>query len=154
MQRKQVYLLLTQTGLVLRKVQKGASRIHHVMSLYHPCSFTPSDTLSIGLHGMVLCNQVPTDLTSQGQKPGSSPRSHGSSSVYARSSASMAMSEEDWVYIETKTTGGSPGAGSDRGKGKSRFLPGNHSVEIAFSSKEELDDWMEAIMTQYEAVRI
>jgi hypothetical protein len=56
--------VLTPLGLVLRKDASADSRVHEVLSLHRPLHMTPSDTLAVGLNGLLLQGSTPVDLSS------------------------------------------------------------------------------------------
>lgn len=55
----QVWMVLTRTGLVVRKSADPASKVHHVMFLSRPLGLQPSDTLAIGLNGLLVQGWCP-----------------------------------------------------------------------------------------------
>ncbi len=161
-----MWLVLTPLGLILRKDSSPSSRIHEVLSLHRPLHTTPSDTLSIGLHGLHVQGSAPVQLG-----PGSHSTSQGGQSDGDKRVRSQLHDEGDWVTVtlgnasvpttdsshlsstvtsSDSTENHSNGAtsGSTSGVGRCLFVPA--AFEISFEDKDLMNAWLDVIDEQRE----
>lgn len=159
----QVWLVLTPTGVILRKDAAPDSRIHEVLALHRPTHLTPTDTLSVGLNGLLVQGSSPVPLAGR------------STSTLSSTGAHDAGAAEDWVQISPRhhnghhngtadkaitsesecKEGGSPHSASGSSAvvdGPFRSLFSATKFEISFESKDVMNDWMDAIMDCREAL--
>ena len=54
--------MLTPAGLLIRKDDSLGSKVHFMLSMHRPVYLTPSDTLSIGLNGLIVQGSAPLQL--------------------------------------------------------------------------------------------
>lgn len=133
---------MTPDGVVLRKDSSPNARIHALLSLHRPAHLTPTDTLSIGLNGLLVQGSCPVPTTRGGAHSptpgGGAPEwvavKHtagtltGNESHPSETDASQAQIQQWKVHMETV-----------------RF-------EISFDSKDVMSDWIDAIMERREAL--
>lgn len=161
----QVWLVVTSSGLIVQK-ESGAtsehSKIHELLSFHQPLSLTPSDTLTVGLNGLLMNGFSPLALTSSTSL---SAFSHPSTP----SSMSTVSEDNDWVQIDLSPKGSAssssygivvppPAASTTTATAtastqrvRSRFVACR--IELAFQNKDELNEWMDVIWQQYETTR-
>lgn len=162
-------MVLTPTGVILRKDSSPDSRIHEVLSLHRPTHLTPTDTLSVGLNGLLVQGSSPMPLAGKSAAAGASASSSAHPTATDQVSAAGAGAE-DWVQISPRYASG---AATDRAftseseckegcspatataaaaEGPFRSLFTAAKFEISFESKDVMNDWMDAIMDCREAL--
>ncbi len=109
-------MVLTESGLIIRKEKESDSKIHQIISFHRPISLTPSDMLSIGQNGVAICGSSPVDLNDDSVQE---------------------------VEFDIHDSAG------NRKKLKSKFGRSN-VVEVSFENRDDMNEWIDAIMTQYE----
>lgn len=159
--KKQVWLVLTPLGLILRKDSSPASRIHEVLSLHRPLHTTPSDTLTIGLNGLRVQGSAPVPLSASSHG-NHSPAHHdeegdwvtvtlgGNSSVSAASGSTVGTSNSTHLS-STVTSSDSIDTHFQRNAhtlGKCLFVP--VAFEISFEDKDIMNAWLDVIDEQRE----
>ena len=135
--------MLTASGLVLRKDASRDSKVHDVVSLHRPLYLTSTDTMSIGLHGLLL--------------QGFSPRSLPSGAHHSQSSNSVGSTggsgEEDWVSVTLADLTVEQSAVKGPVASNARIFKSLFKelrCEVSFSSKDCMNDWIDAIEAQRE----
>lgn len=168
---------MTKSGLIIEKDsgKDGDGKIYGIFSLHRPIHLTPSDTLSIGLNGVVLQGSSPRPLVS---------RRNMDSSAVGKNTV-MESVDDDWITVNyhntghdlpaketvsqilsnnTSPTNASVGSGNfemakdkdsdaDQNKTASKLFRSQFSelrIEISFESKDVMGDWIDAIEAQAE----
>ncbi|KAJ1433633.1 kinase-like domain-containing protein [Ochromonadaceae sp. CCMP2298] len=129
MQKKGVWMVLTEIGLVVRKSREADSAIHELLSLHRPVHLTPSDTLSVGINGLGVVGFTPRERDDMSKKKGEK------------------QALGDWVEIKYCEAQGAQGGDAAF---KSSFS--EVRVEVSFKSKDEMNDWLDAIEERREAI--
>ena len=144
-------MILTRSGLVIRKSSAPDSKLHLILSLHYPLSINPSDTLSIGLNGALVRGYCPR-LTSTSTNSSSSSSSSGLivaavGSVADEDLIGSAIVEDDDEYHLSH--------GSTETTSHRQRLEAVHKevtprlVELGFDSKDQQGEWIDAIMDHY-----
>eukprot|EP01034_Spumella_vulgaris_P022554 gene22555-28688_t len=146
--KKQVWFVLTASGLVLRKDSSRDSKIHEVVSLHRPLYLTPTDTMTIGLHGLLMQGSSPRTL------PSGAHHSHVNSALVPSSSGSLANGvEDDWVSVTLADLTIDAATSSASNSSNARVFKSMFSelrCEVSFASKDSMNDWIDAIEAQRE----
>jgi len=147
--KKQVYLVLTPLGVILRKDSQSDARIHEMISLHRPAHLTPTDTLSIGLNGLLVQGSCPVPQSNS--SPGShSPVPNTTQAAWVEVSLLGSNSES---AIERKTQTEKVKETEKvvtREPRKAQLVPAK--FEISFDSKDIMNDWIDAIMDARDAL--
>jgi hypothetical protein len=115
---------LTKSGLIIRKEKEKDSKIHQIISFHRPLSLTPSDMLSIGQNGVAICGSSPIGIMSHHEGNHTPP---------------SGKEVEFDMKMDANT----------KHRCKSSFEQLNN-VEISFDNRDDMNEWIDAIMTQYE----
>ena len=121
--RKQVWMVLTTSGVIIKKDQKD-NKLHHIFSFHRPLALNPSDTLEIGLNGLAMIGTAPVSL-----------QDHDA----VKESVLMKV---DYIPANVII--------SEASESKARFEKTSSRIEIAFENKDVMNEWMDAIWTQFE----
>jgi hypothetical protein len=152
-----VYLVLTPLGVVLRKESAPDARIHALLSLHRPTHLTPTDTLPVGLNGLLVQGSCPVPAqghhhsgTGHSPIPGGGPTEwvvvqHDSDGHSASEPSKLAESHPSEVDAAIPTAEKGPRASYKAQMEPVRF-------EISFDSKDSMNDWIDAIMECREAL--
>ncbi len=145
---------MTSSGIVVQKEQSAteSAKVHEVISFHQPLSLTPTDTMSVGLNGLLLNGFSPLSLVSSTTVTSTS---HPSTP----SSMTSSISEDgDWVHISLSpkvgtavTSKASSSSVSTTQRVRSRFVACR--VELACQDKDNLNLWMDTIWQQYDNIR-
>lgn len=100
----QVWLVVTQSGLLLRKDRTPQSKVHEVVSFHQPLSLTPSDTLAVGLHGLLITGSSPQTLSTLGSSSQPSTPHTPSPPLSSEGGGTAGGLEDDWVCIDLPTS--------------------------------------------------
>lgn len=129
---------------MLRKDCARDSKVHDIISLHRPLYLTPTDTMTIGLHGLLLQGSSPRMLPSG---------AHHSNNISSSAPGGTGGSDEDWINVtladltvDQSTLNGA--AGNNARIFKSLF--NELRCEVSFSSKDNMNDWIDAIEVQRE----
>lgn len=115
--------MLTSVGLVLRKDSAPNSHVHEILVLQRPVHMTPTDTLSIGINGLLMQGNAPVQLTASG----------------APAVVLVQDDRAEWTQVlHPKPPGSCPVA-------PYRALLRTARLEISFDDKDAMNKWMDAI---------
>jgi hypothetical protein len=119
--------------LILKKDSSENAKIHDLITFHRPISITPSDTLSVGLNGLIICGSAPVSSQFEGEKE-----------------QDVAESEEvdEWIQIKYISSTAKGSSSDDAYRTKVRKA----NIEISLSSKEEMNEWIDAILNQSEVI--
>ena len=135
--------MLTPLGVILRKDSQSDARIHEMISLHRPAHLTPTDTLSIGLNGLLVQGSCPVPQSNS--SPGShSPVPNTTQAAWVEVSVLGSNSES---AIERKAQTEKVVTWEPR---KAQLVPAK--FEISFDSKDIMNDWIDAIMDARDAL--
>jgi serine/threonine kinase 16 len=152
-----VYLVLTPLGVVLRKESVPDARIHALLSLHRPTHLTPTDTLPVGLNGLLVQGSCPVPASGHHHSgaghspvPGGGPAEwvlvqHDSDGHSAPEPSKLTESHPREVDAANPTAEKGPRASYKAQMEPVRF-------EISFDSKDSMNDWIDAIMERREAL--
>jgi serine/threonine kinase 16 len=152
-----VYLVLTPLGVVLRKESVPDARIHALLSLHRPTHLTPTDTLPVGLNGLLVQGSCPVPASGHHHSgaghspvPGGGPAEwvlvqHDSDGHSAPEPSKLTESHPREVDAANPTAEKGPRASYKAQMEPVRF-------EISFDSKDSMNDWIDAIMECREAL--
>jgi hypothetical protein len=144
-------LVLTPLGVILRKDEASDSRIHEILSLHRPAHLTPTDTLSIGLNGLLV--------------QGSSPLPPPAAGAAVHAPSDKGPCEWAYVRVDPASTGATGGVAESHvtevdgaqarpptPRRQYRVLFESAKFEVSFDSKDTMNDWIDAIMDCREAL--
>ena len=143
-------MVLTKSGLVIRKNSDPSSKIHFILSLHYHVSINPTDTLSIGLNGAILFGYCPR-LAIAGSSSSSS-SSNSANTIIDEDLIGSEIVEEDAMYHLSHD------ASHKNGKLRQQQHEATHKevirrqVEIGFDSKDIQSEWIDAIMDRFFAI--
>lgn len=129
--------MLTPLGVILRKDAQVDSRIHEMLSLHRPAHLTPTDTLSIGLNGLLVQGSCPVPLL------GAASGSHSPVPDAARA---------EWVEVNLPAPQSSGSSVALQCKSSGKVQMAAVKFEISFDSKDTMNDWIDAIMDAREVL--
>lgn len=161
--------------MILRKNNELNSKIHEIFTFHRPISANPSDTLSIGVNGVLICGASPISLfsgendhsssSSSSSAPSTSGDHHGDEMKLIEDLRHLTHEESNtakkdvWykmVYRSSPLTfNGQPQQQHQQNKNQSqqvyrtKFSMGT-KLEISFQDREEVNQWIDAMMTAYE----
>jgi hypothetical protein len=148
-------MVLTNSGVVVRKATDIHSKLHFMLSLKYPVSIVPSDTLSIGLNGVILRGFCPktlftTEAHVDDEIMGSSVANGASTTVAGDSEEE----EEEVVWggdrnIENMMNRGSSASVTRNKKARFREVV-ERQLELGFDTKDSQSEWIDAILEQYQ----
>lgn len=139
--------MLTPVGVILRKESSPTSRIHAVLSLHRPAHLTPTDTLSIGLNGLLVQGSCPVP-TGRGAAHSPVPGGGAPEWVVVKHAADAQTGNES----HPSETDASHGQGQSQGQGQWKAHMEPVRFEISFDSKDVMNDWIDAVMERREAL--
>ena len=129
--RKNVHLILTPSGLLVKKSDSKTAKIHHLLSFSQQLSVTSTDTSSIGLNGLLIDGFCPTTFMRKNKDNIDNDDSNYTDYIV------------DDDYDEDNIKSEKSNHDSDSSFTKCRLT-------ISFASKDILVEWMDAIEYQHQ----